>query len=121
MNKRETGSRYEEAAAEVIQKNGYRILERNFRCREGEIDLIAKEGDYLVFLEVKYRRCSRMGFAVNAVTLAKQKKICRVAQYYLMRRNLPADFPVRFDVAAIDGKRIRVVKNAFPYQGKVRF
>ena len=55
MNNRRTGSEYEARAAEYLTANGYRILERNFRCRQGEIDLIAQDGSYLVFVEVKYR------------------------------------------------------------------
>ena len=55
MNKRQTGSRYEETAAAFLTSKGYRVLERNFRCRQGEIDLICRHGRYLVFAEVKYR------------------------------------------------------------------
>ena len=55
MNRRETGSRYEKQAAVYLEQKGYEILEMNFRCRRGEIDLVARDGEYLVFVEVKYR------------------------------------------------------------------
>ena len=64
MNRRETGSRYEKQAAVFLEQKGYEILEMNFRCRRGEIDLVARDGEYLVFVEVKYRadlRCGRPG------------------------------------------------------------
>lgn len=121
MNKRETGDKYETLAAEVLQNNGYRILERNFRCREGEIDLIALEDGYLVFVEVKYRKDCKKGTAAAAVDIKKQKKICRVADYYLFKNRLYADASVRFDVAAIDGTEVHIIKNAFSYIGNVRF
>ena len=61
MNKREVGSCYEELAAVCLQKKGYRIIERNYRCRQGEVDLVCRHGRYLVFVEVKYRSTGRMG------------------------------------------------------------
>lgn len=121
MNRRETGSRYEEITAKLLENQGFEILERNYRCRKGEIDLIAKESGYLVFIEVKYRRNSRKGFAAEAITEAKQKRICRVADDYLMRHGIFPDTGIRFDVAAIDGERLHILKNAFPYCGAVRF
>ena len=66
MNKREVGAAYEEAAAVFLEKNGVRILERNFRCRQGEIDLIGRDGEYLVFFEVKYRKNADAGFPAEA-------------------------------------------------------
>ena len=121
MNTREIGHKYETLAANLLQQNGYQILERNFRCREGEIDLIALEGGYLVFIEVKYRKSEKSGLAATAVDGKKQKKICRVAQYYLMKNQIYADMSVRFDVAAADGERLHIIKNAFPYRGSGRF
>ena len=67
MNKREVGAAYEEAAAVFLEKNGVRILERNFRCRQGEIDLIGRDGEYLVFFEVKYRKNADAGLPAEAV------------------------------------------------------
>lgn len=121
MNKRETGSKYENLAADLLQQKGFQILEKNFRCREGEIDLVAKEKEYLVFVEVKFRRNGKTGSAAAAVTYAKQKKICRSAEYYMMRKQLYGDTKARFDVVAIDGDRIRHIRNAFPYRGNMKF
>ena len=68
MNKRQTGSRYEETAAAFLTSKGYRVLERNFRCRQGEIDLICRHGRYLVFAEVKYRSGLSMGARQRLLT-----------------------------------------------------
>lgn len=72
MNKRQTGSHYEETAAAFLTSKGYRVLERNFRCRQGEIDLICRHGRYLVFAEVKYRSGLSMGSPAEAVDARKQ-------------------------------------------------
>ena len=82
MNKREIGSRYEEAAAAFLQKQGFRILEKNFRCRQGEIDLVCREGKELVFTEVKYRSDVSCGSPFEAVDFRKQEKIRRTALFY---------------------------------------
>lgn len=113
MNKRETGSRYETYAAACLERRGYRIVEKNYRCRLGEIDLVARDGRYLVFVEVKYRQNGRSGGAAEAVDVRKQRKIMRVAQQYLLHRKLPFDTPCRFDVAAVDGTKLRLIQNAF--------
>ena len=75
MNRRETGSRYEKQAAVFLEQKGYEILEMNFRCRRGEIDLVARDGEYLVFVEVKYRADLRCGRPAEAVTPAKIQRI----------------------------------------------
>lgn len=113
MNRRETGSRYEQYAAVCLEKEGYEILEKNFRCKEGEIDLVARDGAYLVFVEVKYRKDSRSGFPEEAVGLRKQRRIFCVAENYMRRRNISQDTPCRFDVAAVEGEKIRLFKNTF--------
>ena len=74
MNKREVGSRYEETAAAFLQKKGLHILEKNFRCRQGEIDLVCREGKELVFTEVKYRSDASFGSPFEAVDFASRKK-----------------------------------------------
>lgn len=94
------------------------ILERNFRCRLGEIDLVAEEDGTLVFVEVKYRRTARYGTAAEAVTSEKQRTICKVADYYRMLRQVPESRCCRFDVAAVQGGVVKVYRDAFPYQGK---
>lgn len=74
MNRRKEGAYYENLVAEYLKTQGYEILEKNYRCRIGEIDLIAKEGETLVFVEVKYRRDDKMGNPKEAVDRKKQKK-----------------------------------------------
>ena len=115
MNRRKEGAYYENLVAEYLKTQGYEILEKNYRCRIGEIDLIAKEGETLVFVEVKYRRDDKMGNPKEAVNREKQKKISMTASYYLMRECGRMDIPCRFDVAAVLGEQIEVVKNAFEY------
>ena len=114
-NNRRVGSEYEERAALYLEGMGYRILERNFRCRLGEIDLVARHKGYLVFVEVKYRRSERYGAPAEAVGYQKQRTISKVAQYYLMRRGLGSRMPVRFDVVSVLGEDIEVYENAFEF------
>ena len=98
----ELGSRYEKQAAAFLKQQGLYIKARNFRCRSGEIDLIARDGRYLVFVEVKYRHTSGSGGASAAVNYKKQKMISRASLFYLVRYGYPEDTPCRFDVVAID-------------------
>ena len=115
-NRRKTGAEYEQKAMEYLESLGYRFLERNYRCRVGEIDLIARERGTLVFVEVKYRSSSICGRPEEAVDTRKQHTICRVADHYRLTHGIREDCPCRFDVAAIEGKSIRLVRNAFPYR-----
>lgn len=117
MNKRTTGAVYERIAGAFLEKQGYQIIACNFRCRLGEIDLIAKDGRYLVFVEVKYRKNDETGNPLEAVNRRKQQIISRVANYYCLTHGYGENTPCRFDVVAIWGERIKVVKNAFEYQG----
>ncbi len=103
-NNREIGGRCEHMAAVYLQEKGYRILEKNYRRKTGEIDLIAEDGAYLVFVEVKYRRDDRKGEPQEAVTPLKQQRIMRTAQYYMVEQNRPEDTPCRFDVIAVFGE-----------------
>ena len=112
-NQRKKGSEYEALAADYLQGIGYRIVERNFRCRSGEIDLIARDGEMLVFVEVKYRTSRRSGDPLEAVTERKQHTISQVAQYYMLRNGIPFDTPCRFDVVGITGHHLEHVKDAF--------
>ena len=93
------------------------ILVRNFRCRFGEIDLIAKQDDTYIFIEVKYRTGRTAGDPTSAVDGKKQKKISKTADYYRMLHQIPMDVPCRFDVVAETPEEIRVYANAFYYQG----
>lgn len=113
MNKRRLGKEYEDMASAYLMEQGYEIIEANYWCRSGEIDLIAREGGYLVFIEVKYRKDSDKGTPLEAVDFRKIKNITRVCRYYLYRNRIPQDYPCRFDVVSILGKEIILIQNAF--------
>lgn len=112
-NKRQIGFCYEQQAAAYLEEQGYTLLEHNYYCRLGEIDLIAREGGYLVFVEVKYRSTSGSGSAAEAVHKAKQKRIYQCAQMYMKQQRISFFQPIRFDVLAVDGTQITLIKNAF--------
>ena len=114
MNKREIGSKYERIAREYLIKNDYNVIETNFRCKIGEIDIIAKKENYLCFIEVKYRDKDSLAKGLYAVDKNKQKKIYNVAKYYMLINNISDDTACRFDVISIDGDEITIIKNAFP-------
>jgi len=90
----------EKTAARALQRSGYRILVRNFRCPAGEVDLIALDGDTIVFVEVKARRSDRAADPEVNVTRQKRRQVTRAAQYYLMQHGLQ-NRPCRFDVVAV--------------------
>lgn len=113
MNKRAVGAAYEDKAAIFLEKNGLKILERNFRSRQGEIDVIAQDGECLVFVEVKYRTTQRHGAPIEAVTYAKQKNICKVADFYRMLHGIGEFSPIRYDVIGICEEEIKWYQNAF--------
>ncbi|MDE7225191.1 MAG: YraN family protein [Acetatifactor sp.] len=115
MNTRKVGKDKEELAAAYLEKQGVTIQDRSYRCRSGEIDLIGRDHEYLVFFEVKYRRSADMGHPEEAVGVSKQRQICRVADYYRCVKHIPLKTAVRYDVVAIEGEQIRWVKNAFPH------
>ena len=103
------GQAGEALAAQTLQQQGYTILTRNYRTPYGEIDLIARHGDTLVFVEVKLRRSEFFGPPQAAVNTAKKRHLKRAAQYYLIRQRSP-DIKIRFDVVAITmaGKQPRI-------------
>jgi putative endonuclease len=113
---RDRGRCGEDMAWEYLRKRGYKILERNYRCRYGEIDLIAKDGETIVFVEVKSRRSAAFGEPEASVGLAKQKKISTVALCYLEEKYLH-DQPARFDVVSIltvaGEQKILLIRDAF--------
>lgn len=96
-----------------MRRAGLRVLARNWRCRHGEIDLVAEEGRTLVFAEVRYRRDERFGGAAESVTAAKRARLVAAARLYLMRR---PDAECRFDVLlldALEASRVQWIRNAF--------
>ena len=113
-NQRQIGMKYERIAGEYLQTQGYEILEYNFHCRYGEIDIVAKQGEYLVFIEVKYRSSERYGAPLEAVTKGKQRTISKCAQSYLYKNRM-WDIPIRFDVVGMSEKEIEVIRDAFSY------
>ena len=113
----DTGRRGEDLAAAHLERAGYVLLERNYRCLFGEIDIIARDGDTLCFIEVKSRRSGRYGDPQLAVTPRKQARMIRAALQYLGSHGL-ADPPARFDVAAVrlspEGpETVELIRNAF--------
>jgi putative endonuclease len=107
------GSRGEDLACAELQRRGYAILERRYRCRLGEIDIIARDGDVTVFVEVKARENGEFGGGAAAVTPAKQRTVARVAMDYIARHRL-VDRPCRFDVVVVDGSTaVTVIPHAF--------
>jgi putative endonuclease len=106
----------EDLACELLKKKGYKILERNYKSPLGEIDIIAREGKALVFVEVKTRSTSDFGTAKWAVGPRKQRKVSMVALDYLKRHAL-LEYPARFDVVAVDldhdQEKIELFPNAF--------
>lgn len=110
-------------AAERLRRQGYVILERNYRCPAGEIDLVAREEGMLVFVEVRTRSSDSFGSPLESVGFLKQQKLREVARHYLAHRR-PAYEGIRFDVVGIvltegEEARVEIVPHAF-YQGKFR-
>lgn len=111
------GTRGERRASDYLVSIGYRIVECNFRCKAGEIDIIAQDAGDLVFIEVKSRRSNAFGYPSESVDKRKQQKLINSAQQYLIERDL-GEIACRFDIVEVyfnDGKtvRIEVIKGAF--------
>lgn len=113
MNKRQLGTQKETVAAAYLEKEGYEIVERNYYTRHGEIDIIAKEEEYLVFVEVKYRSDKDYGTPAQNINKAKIKHLEYSARAYLYLKGYPDNTPVRFDVVEILGSEINLIRNAF--------
>lgn len=115
-NKRQVGTEKENLAAEYLKKKGYFIIEKNYRVRQGEIDLIARDSTCIVFIEVKYRADGRSGDALEAVTGAKIRQISKTALFYLNQKKMSIDnTPIRFDVIGINGDAVTHIENAFDF------
>lgn len=116
QNNRQIGSDYESKAAEYLENNGYDILHRNLKNHGGEIDIIALDNDdSLVFIEVKYRKNNQCGSPLDAVGLAKQRKICKAALLFLAANAEYYQYSIRFDVIGFEGKHLVHIKNAFEF------
>lgn len=112
----QVGKRGEEAALRFLRQRGYRILQKNYVCKMGEVDLIAKEKDTLVFIEVKTRTSTAFGPPQLAVNAAKQIQLSQAALSFLKEKRLE-DVRARFDVVAVllgpEGEKIELIKDAF--------
>lgn len=117
MNKRKIGEDMESAVCRCLENHGWEILERNFRTRGGEIDIIAREKEVLVFMEVKYRSGPEAGYGSEAVGWRKQRTISHLALTYMMRHGYALSTPCRFDVAEITGTHLTVRRGAFELTG----
>lgn len=112
--KREIGDFGEEITSKYLEKNGYKILDRNYSKPFGEIDIIAIKGDVISFVEVKTRKSDDFAYAAEAVDFYKQERIKRASQAFLMERNL-TDFLISFDISEVylDTRKINYIENAF--------
>jgi putative endonuclease len=108
------GQAAEDKALDYLRREGLALVNRNYRCKSGEIDLIMQQNDTLVFVEVRYRQSSHFGSAAESVTTSKQRKLLITANHYLQKNRV--DRPCRFDVVGIGGKNlteIEWIQNAF--------
>jgi len=110
--RQELGKTGEDLAAAELERRGYAVLARRYRTRHGEIDIVARDGETVVFVEVKFRITEECGTAAEAVTRPKQRRLGSMAADYLVRHDL-SDVACRFDVVAIDGDVLTVIRNAF--------
>ena len=110
------GKRGEELALKKVKRLGYKCITRNYRCPLGEVDLVAKDGDCLVFIEIKTRKGKSLGYAKEAIDGRKRRQLSKVALAY-MKSNNCCEVNSRFDVVAInlkdDEEEIEVIQNAF--------
>lgn len=112
-NNRAVGAAFEQMAADYLESLGMCVTDRNYFCRGGEIDIVARDRAYIVFCEVKYRKDTRYGYPEEAVDAVKAARIRKTAGYYMLTHNISEDTPVRFDVISILGNRINHIKDAF--------
>lgn len=111
-SKKEAGREGEDLAVATLKREGYKILERNYRNFLGEIDIIAEEDGYLVFVEVKRRNSPTFGESLFAIDRKKKQHMIRSATYYL-KDHKSLGRKARFDVVGIDGEKVKVVRHAF--------
>ena len=115
--KRARGIRGEDLAVTYLKKKGYKVIERNYRCQWGEIDLIARDGKTLIFVEIKSRSSSDFGLPQDAVDRFKQEKLIHAAKAYMAEHHLQETIPARFDVVAVQltpsGPEMELIKDAF--------
>lgn len=114
LTTRSRGNEFERHAERFLITQGLRLERRNYLCKLGEIDLVMRAGNTLVFVEVRYRRNRQFGGAAASVTQAKQQKLRRTAYHYLQSMGLnEAQQPCRFDLIACEGEQLNWIPNAF--------
>lgn len=113
MNRRATGTAYEQIAADYVETQGITIKEMNYRISQGEVDIIGEDKEFIIFIEVKYRKTASYGYPWEAVSDNKRRQICKVARQYCYSKKVKKQ--VRFDVISICGEEILWFKNAFEY------
>ena len=101
--KQRTGNKAEALAEQIMCQAGLSCLARNYRCKQGELDLVMRDGDTVVFVEVRYRRHNRWGGAAESVNQPKQQRVILAAQHFLLHHPTLANRPCRFDVIAAEG------------------
>ncbi len=117
MKRRDTGILGEKLAQDLLKKRGYRVLETNYRCPEGEIDIVAEHGDFLVFLEVRTKKSLQFGSPEESITPHKKEKLRAVANYYRqMHGDLPSSWRIDFVAVEMDSRgrplRVDLIENA---------
>ncbi len=114
INKRDIGKNYESIAADYLRKKNFVILDMNFQTRSAEIDIVARDKEYLVFVEVKYRKDLSHGDPLEAVTRTKQQRIRRASLFYMKVNGYnPEITSIRYDVIGIRGGEITHIEAAF--------
>lgn len=117
-NKRSIGNSKEELVIDYLKNKGYFIIQKNYRVRQGEIDIIARDRGTIVFIEVKYRSSMKNGHPLEAVTYNKQKQICKISLFFMNQNKIsPDNTPIRYDVIGVLGDEITHIENAFEYVG----
>jgi TIGR00252 family protein len=110
LNTREIGSKYEDKSVEILIKNSYKVLERNYQNKYGEIDIIAQKDDEIVFVEVKYRKTNKFGYGYEAVDRKKLFKIVKLAQLYMQSKKYEK-YKMRFDCMSYLEDELDWIKN----------
>jgi len=110
---RKLGFEKEKLAGEYLRNMGYKILAYNFYSRYGEIDIVAKDGAYLTFVEVKYRSSDKNGLPEESISRRKINRLVKTAQFFLLKHGYPEETACRFDAVVILGKECRVIQDAF--------
>ncbi|QDE40866.1 YraN family protein [Luteibacter pinisoli] len=111
--RRVTGDHFEDAARSFLEHRGLRFVRANFLCRLGELDLVMRDGEVLVFVEVRYRRSAAFGGALGSITARKRQRIISAAQVWMRANPWDAQRPCRFDVVAFEGDDVEWIRAAF--------